>query len=67
MKRIGFILKVRPDKIEEYKVFHKSVWPEMRDALTRTRIGQQVDIHILSAYGKQVKTRLEHGGLARGG
>lgn len=36
MKRIGFILKVRPDKIEEYKEFHKSVWPEMRDALTRT-------------------------------
>ncbi|HEX7434287.1 MAG TPA: L-rhamnose mutarotase [Anaerolineaceae bacterium] len=36
MKRIGFILKVRPDKIEEYKEFHKSVWPDMRDALTRT-------------------------------
>jgi L-rhamnose mutarotase len=36
MKRIGFLLKVRPDKIAEYKEFHKSVWPEMLDALKRT-------------------------------
>ncbi len=36
MKRVGFLLKVRPDKIKEYKEFHKSVWPEMLDALSRT-------------------------------
>ncbi len=36
MKRIGFLLKVRPEKIEEYKQFHKAVWPEMLDALRRT-------------------------------
>src|SRR5437763_1847829 len=36
MKRIGFILKVKPDKIEEYKKHHQAVWPEMLDALRRT-------------------------------
>ncbi len=36
MKRIGFILKVRQDKIAEYKERHKAVWPEMLDALRRT-------------------------------
>lgn len=36
MKRIGFILKVKQDKIEEYKEHHKKVWAEMLEALTRT-------------------------------
>src|SRR5215813_13781533 len=36
MKRIGFLLKVKPDKIEEYKKHHEAVWPEMLDALRRT-------------------------------
>lgn len=36
MKRVGFVLKVRPDRLEEYKRHHQSVWPEMLDALRRT-------------------------------
>ncbi len=36
MKRVGFILKVKPDKIEEYKKHHEAVWPEMLAALRRT-------------------------------
>jgi L-rhamnose mutarotase len=36
MKRIGFLLKVKPEMIEEYKQHHKAVWPEMLDALRRT-------------------------------
>jgi L-rhamnose mutarotase len=36
MKRVGFLLKVREDRIEEYKAHHKAVWPEMLDALRRT-------------------------------
>ena len=36
MKRIGFVLKVRREKIEEYKAHHEKVWPEMLDALRRT-------------------------------
>jgi L-rhamnose mutarotase len=33
MKRIGFVLKVKQDKIEDYKLQHEHVWPEMLDAL----------------------------------
>ncbi len=36
MKRISFLLKVKPDKIAEYKKFHQAVWPEMLAALRRT-------------------------------
>jgi L-rhamnose mutarotase len=36
MKRVGFLLKVRPDKIQEYKQHHRKVWPEMLAALRRT-------------------------------
>jgi L-rhamnose mutarotase len=36
MKRIGFLLKVRPEMIEEYRRRHEQVWPEMREALSRT-------------------------------
>ena len=35
MKRVGFLLKVKPDKIEEYKKHHEAVWSEMLDALRR--------------------------------
>lgn len=36
MKRIGFLLKVKQDMIEDYKKHHEAVWPEMLDALRRT-------------------------------
>ena len=35
IKRVGFILKVKQDLLEEYKQRHRSVWPEMLDALRR--------------------------------
>jgi L-rhamnose mutarotase len=35
MKRVAFLIKVRQDKIEEYKKQHQAVWPEMLDALHR--------------------------------
>ena len=35
MKRVAFLLKVREEKIEEYKQHHQNVWPEMLDALRR--------------------------------
>ena len=34
MKRVGFILKVKENHINEYKKYHKEVWPEMKSALT---------------------------------
>ena len=33
MKRIGFILKVKEGRLEEYKRYHEAVWPEMLQAL----------------------------------
>ena len=36
MKRVGFLLQVKKDKLEEYKKHHENVWPEMLDALRRT-------------------------------
>ena len=36
MKRICFTLRVRPELLDEYRERHRAVWPEMRDALSRT-------------------------------
>ena len=33
MERVCFILRVRPDRLDEYKERHRAVWPEMLDAL----------------------------------
>ena len=33
MKRVGFLFKVQPDRLGEYKEHHKHVWPEMLAAL----------------------------------
>lgn len=35
MKRVGFLLKVKPDRLDEYKRHHEAVWPEMQEALRR--------------------------------
>jgi L-rhamnose mutarotase len=34
--RICFLLKVRPEMVEEYRMRHSSVWPELQDALRET-------------------------------
>ena len=36
MKRICFVLHVKPDRLDEYKRRHRAVWPEMLDALRET-------------------------------
>ena len=33
MKRVGFVLKVKESRLEEYKRHHEAVWPEMLQAL----------------------------------
>lgn len=45
MKRVAFLLKVREDRIEEYKEHHKAVWPEMLDALPAKRLAQLLAVH----------------------
>src|SRR5215470_20159498 len=36
MKRVGFILKVKKDRLAEYKKHHEAVWPDMLAALRET-------------------------------
>ena len=36
MHRVCFQLQIRPDRIEDYKARHRSVWPEMLRALNET-------------------------------
>jgi L-rhamnose mutarotase len=36
MHRICFVLQVKRDRLEEYKERHRSVWPEMIEALCKT-------------------------------
>ena len=35
MERVAFLLKVKQEKIEEYKEWHRNVWPEVNEALKR--------------------------------
>lgn len=35
MNRVGFLLKVKEDRLDEYKERHNSVWPEMLEALSK--------------------------------
>ena len=35
MERAAFLLKVREDRLDEYKRKHEDVWPELLDALRR--------------------------------
>jgi L-rhamnose mutarotase len=36
MKRVCFVLQVKPEHLEEYKQRHLTVWPEMQSALRET-------------------------------
>jgi len=36
MQRVCFVLRVKPDRLAEYKERHKQVWPEMLEALRET-------------------------------
>jgi L-rhamnose mutarotase len=36
MERVCFLLRVRPDRLDEYKARHREVWPEMLEALSAT-------------------------------
>jgi L-rhamnose mutarotase len=36
VRRICFLLRVRPDRLDEYRERHRAVWPAMRQALRET-------------------------------
>jgi L-rhamnose mutarotase len=37
-ERRGFVLRVKPEKVEEYVTAHREVWPEMLEALSAAGI-----------------------------
>ena len=37
-QRSAFVLRVRPDRIDDYVAAHRDVWPELLDALRRAGI-----------------------------
>ena len=36
MNRVGFQMQVKKDKIERYKEVHRTIWPDVLEAITRT-------------------------------
>ena len=38
MKRYGMVIKVRPEKLEEYKKLHAAVWPGVLDRIKKCNI-----------------------------
>ena len=38
MQRYGMVLKVKPEKLEEYKRLHADVWPEVLDMIRECNI-----------------------------
>ena len=38
MKRYGALIKIKPERIEEYKKYHAAVWPEVLQTITDCNI-----------------------------
>jgi len=38
MKRFGSVIKIRPEKIEEYKRYHREIWPEVARTIRECNI-----------------------------
>lgn len=38
MKRYAMLIQVKPEKLEEYKILHRAVWPEVLAALSRHHV-----------------------------
>jgi L-rhamnose mutarotase len=38
MKRFGQLIRIKPDKFEEYKAYHVNVWPEVLDIIQKCNI-----------------------------
>jgi L-rhamnose mutarotase len=53
MTRYGQIIRVRPERLEEYKAYHARVWPEVLKTITRCHIRNYSIFHrdgLLFAY-----------------
>lgn len=38
IKRFGLLIKIRPEKAEEYKRYHADIWPEVRSKIKECNI-----------------------------
>lgn len=38
MARYGMVIRVKPDKVEEYVQLHRAVWPEVLDCIRKSNI-----------------------------
>jgi len=38
MKRYGMVLRVKPERLEDYKEYHRKVWPEILDMIHKSNI-----------------------------
>jgi len=49
LKRVGSVIKVKPEKLEEYKRLHKNVWPEVLEMIKECNI-QNYSIYYKDGY-----------------
>lgn len=49
MKRYGQVIKVKPDKIDEYKKLHAAVWPEVKKMIADCNI-QNYSIYLKDGF-----------------
>jgi L-rhamnose mutarotase len=45
MKRYGMLIRVKPEKFEEYKKLHAAVWPEVLDMIKQCNISNYSIYH----------------------
>ena len=45
MKRYGQVIRLRPEKYEEYKKLHAAVWPGVLDMISRCNISNYTIFH----------------------
>jgi L-rhamnose mutarotase len=62
-ERSAFVLRVRPDKLDQYVEAHRNVWPEMLDALR----GAGIRNYTIFRAGNEVFGYFESDDLARAG
>jgi len=62
MKRYGWVIRVKPEKFEEYKKIHANVWPEVSESIKKHNIRNYSIYHkdgFLFGYWEYIGENLE--------
>jgi L-rhamnose mutarotase len=66
MKRYGMVIRLRPEKLEEYKKYHADAWPEVLDMIGQCNIRNYSIYHrdgwlfsYFEYHGKDFQTDME--------